>query len=566
MKIKKLCQLSAMIGLLALSPVLADNPLISQKYTADPQAFVWNDRLYVYCSRDDNNILDPNNSNIVLYEIVDYTLLSTDDMANWTDHGEVFKVPRDARWVGRAFAPGVAVRNGKIYLYVPNGTHSIGVVTADRPEGPFTDPLRISNNQTGNPFITRTTPNCNLEWLFDPAAFIDDDGSAYLYFGGGPGNDDFPGAGSNLRVGKLNDNLTGLSGTAQTITGTTRSFEAAYMHKRGSTYYFTYSSDFSASGGPAIDYMTGTDPMGPFTYRGAILPNPRLNNANINRGNNNHASILEYKGKWYIVYHDRRISNDIRFRNVSVDTLGYNADGTIKSVVVTADGPPQIKNLNPYDTIRATTINAMSGIKTDSAANAGMVVTQISNNDYIRLKGVDFENGATKFIVRASCNTSGSSIELRTGSATGTLIGTCVIASTGSVNTYGNFEAAITNASGVKDYLYLVFKGGASAELFRLAWYKFEAPSAAAPVTNGQFWGQAPLMTVKGRTLNVNAGAGADAKVRVRVVNMTGKTVANFNASGNAKLSLKKIPAGAYVVEARRAGDGYKTASAVTLR
>jgi len=75
-----------------------------------------------------------------------------------------------------------------------------------------------------------------------------------------------------------------------------------------------------------------------------------------------------------------------------------------------------------------------------------------------------------------------------------------------------------------------------------------------------------PIVTVKGRTLNVNAGTGVDSKVRIRLVNMMGKTVASFNANGNAKLSLKKIPSGAYIVEAKRVKDGYRTTSAIMLR
>jgi len=75
-----------------------------------------------------------------------------------------------------------------------------------------------------------------------------------------------------------------------------------------------------------------------------------------------------------------------------------------------------------------------------------------------------------------------------------------------------------------------------------------------------------PAVTISGRTLNVNAGTGVNSKVRIRLVNMTGKTVANFNADGNARLPLKKIPAGAYIVEAKRAADGYKTTLPVVLR
>lgn len=150
--------------------VSGDNPIITQKYTADPNAFIFNDRVYVVCSHDDNNRTDD-------FYIIDYTLVSSDDMQNWTDHGEVFSAS-DVSWASQCFAPGAAVRNGKVYLYVPDGGEDIGVVVADRPEGPYSDPR-------GGALITKSMPNCNVEWLFDPGAFVDDDGQAYLVFGGG---------------------------------------------------------------------------------------------------------------------------------------------------------------------------------------------------------------------------------------------------------------------------------------------------------------------------------------------------------------------------------------------
>jgi len=164
--------------------------------------------------------------------------------------------------------------------------------------------------------------------------------------------------------------------------------------------------------------------------------------------------------------------------------LEYNTDGTMKQVTTTVAGPAQIKNLNPYDTVRAVTINTMSGIRTAASTggngNEGgtgkegrQILTQISNNDWIRVKGVDFGSGAAKFKVRAAAASGSSgSIELRTGSNTGTLIGTCNITSTGGWTTWNTFECD-ANVSGVKDFLYLVFKGSAS-ELFRLDWYIFE--------------------------------------------------------------------------------------------
>jgi len=138
-----------LISILVFSPqvIFADNPIITQKYTADPSAHVYNGRVYVYCSRDDNNTSD--------YKINDYTLISSDDMVNWTDHGEVFEVPRDASWASKAYAPSCIIRNNKFYLYFPDGGNSIGVAVADKPEGPFVDPL-------GKSLVNRSMPNCDV--------------------------------------------------------------------------------------------------------------------------------------------------------------------------------------------------------------------------------------------------------------------------------------------------------------------------------------------------------------------------------------------------------------------
>jgi hypothetical protein len=81
--------------------------------------------------------------------------------------------------------------------------------------------------------------------------------------------------------------------------------------------------------------MTGNNPMGSFTFKGPVLRNPAINGKNINRNNNNHHAPVEYQGKWYMFYHDRRVADangasSVNQRNISVDSLVYNADGTMK--------------------------------------------------------------------------------------------------------------------------------------------------------------------------------------------------------------------------------------------
>jgi arabinoxylan arabinofuranohydrolase len=525
------------VAIIFAGAAFAENPLIQQKFTADPNPFVWNDRLYVYCSYDNNN---PTTSG---YDIRFYTLISSDDMANWTDHGEVFSVKRDMKWANNCYAPGAAVRDGKVYLYVPDGGSSIGVVSADRPEGPFTDP-------NGKTLISKNSQmNTNVPWLFDPAGFIDGDGQGYLYFGGGDTQ-----TGENLRVIKLNANMTSTSGNATTISGATRSFEAAYMHKYNNTYYFSYSQNFD--GAADIAYMTGNSPMGPFTFRGSMVPNGAV----VGNGNN-HAGVVQYKNNWYVFYHDRRLRDaqnpkpDGERRSVSVDKLEYNTDGTIKKATLPTDGPAQIKNFNPYDTVLATTINRQSGtIKTaicsapnpgtitnnntgTSAGTAGdrdVMLISITNNSWVRLKGVDFGTaGAAKFYVSAASASAGGSIEIRTGSNTGTLVGTCNIGATGGLTTWKEIECDITGATGVKDYLYLVFKTTA-ADQFRLRWYKFGVSGAVKTYT----------LTVEkspadgGTTAPASGQTGitAGSQVNISATAATGYSFSNWTITGSGTL------------------------------
>lgn len=256
------------------------NPLIYQKYTADPTACWFNNRMYIYCSHDQTGATG--------YNISDVTLMSSDDLVNWTDEGEAVKAS-NTTWAGLTYAPDCVYRNGYYYVYFGNGGGSVGVVRSANPTGPFTDPL-------GHALITSSTPGCSgMTYIFDPAAFIDDDGQAYCYFGGG-------GVG-NARVIKLNSDMISVNGSAVTIDAP-RYFEAPFMNKYNGTYYFSYSTDFSASPAASIDYMTSSNPMTGFTHRGTVLYNPPNN-----CGNNNHASIVNIGSNYYIAYHDRSLSN-----------------------------------------------------------------------------------------------------------------------------------------------------------------------------------------------------------------------------------------------------------------
>jgi arabinoxylan arabinofuranohydrolase len=162
-------------------------------------------------------------------------------------------------------------------------------------------------------------------------------------------------------------------------------------------------------------------------------------------------------------------------RNACVDILKYNSDGTIQEVIATEDGPPQIKKLNPFDTVQAETIWRENGIETGFInGNSGdVMLTDISNGDYTSLKGVDFGDGGAKtFEVRAASASGGGTVEVHTDKPDGSLVAACKISGTGGWESWKTFSCSVTNCTGVKN-IYFVYRG--SNEPYRLDWFRFVA-------------------------------------------------------------------------------------------
>ena len=337
-----------MMALLALCAVAATShaqtkkqpisqPLVSHIYTADPSAHVFKGRIYIYPSHDIESGIkqDDNGSH---FDMKDYHILSMDSpTGKVTDHGVALDI-KDIPWAGRQlWAPDAAYKNGTYYLYFPvkdkEDIFRIGVATSKKPEGPFKP---------------EKTPMAGT-FSIDPTVFKDTDGSYYMYYGGiwggqlqrwGSGKYD---ANGQLRAGKeqaflpkiakLSSNMLSLAETAKDVQildengklltegdNDKRFFEAAWIHKYKGKYYFSYSTGDTHN----ICYAIGDNPYGPFTYKGVVLSPVE--------GWTNHHSIVEFKGKWYLYYHDVQLSGQTHLRNIKVTELKYNADGTIQTI------------------------------------------------------------------------------------------------------------------------------------------------------------------------------------------------------------------------------------------
>jgi arabinoxylan arabinofuranohydrolase len=287
--------------------VTSGNPIITHIRSADPAAEVWNDgQVWVYASHDQEDAVD--------YSSLDgYHVFSSYDLVNWTDHGEILH-SRDVSWGnpdgGWMFAPDAAYKDGTYYFYFPHLSNEwkwrIGVATSTAPEGPFTD--------VGH-FIEGTD---NI----DPTCFMDDDGQAYLLWGGG---------GETPKIARLRENMTELAEAPRPIVYGADNFgEGGYMHKHNGIYYFSYTCNtcWPYQG----FYAMGESPYGPFEYKGPLNPNPP--------GAQDHHSIIEYHGQSYYFYHvgNYGLGGSIYRRNICIDSLYYNEDGTMREVKQTTTG------------------------------------------------------------------------------------------------------------------------------------------------------------------------------------------------------------------------------------
>jgi len=356
------------------------NPLIDYKYGADPYALVYNGKVYLYMSSDayeydsNGNIIDNDYSNIKTISVI-----SSSDMVNWTDEGEIPVAGPNgaAKWASNSWAPTVACKkiNGvdKFFLYFANNASSIGVLTASSPTGPWTDPL-------GRPLITRSTAGCSdVTWLFDPAVLVDDDGTGYLYFGGGiPGSSQADYANPRTaRVIKLGSDMISVTGSAVTIDAPFM-FEDSGIHKYNGKYYYSYCTNFGgdhSNGAPAmgvIAYMESSNPMTGFRYVGTVLQNP-YNYFGV--GGNNHHAIFNFNNQWYIAYHAQTLGKALGitkgYRSPHINKVEYDSSGNMKLVSADMKGVSQISNINPYNGVEAETIAWQYGITTKSCSAPG---------------------------------------------------------------------------------------------------------------------------------------------------------------------------------------------------
>ncbi len=319
-------------GPAATFPANVPPPVITNKFTADPHAIVIGDTYYIYPTVDKEQ-----------WQTTEFNVWSSKDLIHWKDEGVILDLAgtatgkNDVSWAKiRAWAPGVATRDGKTYFYFC-GEQKIGVAVADQPTGPFKDAL-------GKPLIAPGAPLNLPGQMIDPCPFIDTlpatapagaEPQAYLYWGN-----------SSLYVAKLNKNMIALDGDVKTITPTvpgSRFNEGIFVFKRKGTYYFMWSENDARDVNYRVAYGTSNSPLGPITVPPTLEARIVLSKSGLVVGTGHH-SVINVPGTddWFIVYHRHAVPGGGGYiRETCLSKMEWAADP--------AGGPDIIK---PVDVTR----------------------------------------------------------------------------------------------------------------------------------------------------------------------------------------------------------------------
>lgn len=384
------------------------NPISPAVFCADPTSIEYEGSLYVYGTNDHQQYLETNKDKDNTYEkIKSLVCFSTDDMVNWTFHGEI-NVKQIAPWIMNSWAPSIVSRVEEdglthFYLYFSNSGTGVGVITSTSPTGPWTSPLGkmlVSWNSEG----LKDCPN-----PFDPGVCIDDNGVGYLTFGGGKalnGTDEFPGV---ARIVRLGSDMISLDSDFVEIKAP-YFFEASELNFINGTYVYTFNNSWNERKTWSFDgiakpsacsmaYMTSKNPLDSdsWQYKGHYFVNP--GEAGLEYGNN-HTHIHKFKNEWYIFYQAQGLRTSLGFkggfRSLNVDKIKIDEENLeIKLTKGTLKGVSKIKNFSPYQKVFGGTMSHSADVYFERKAGIpyeNPAVRSLNNGAWICVKNVDFGN------------------------------------------------------------------------------------------------------------------------------------------------------------------------------
>lgn len=335
------------------------NPIIRNRYLADPSVLVDENYLYLYGGVDDTSLfhLAPSRCGsscakefkefIGNFDMNEYRVYRTTNMIDWEDLGAPLRAV-DTGWMKQTWASQIVKRNDRYYLYTCSTTGDIidstissllrsllkgqaprsvttplylqvGVAVGDTAAGPFAD--------IGTPLLASDQAGV-INAVMDPAVLVDDDGRAYLFYGGF----------GEIQYVELNDDMVSVKDSPMSIEGVDGTnpipdfVEAPYIHKHNGKYYLSYSkSGPNRIGG--LGYAMADNVQGPWVYQGDVLGAVNIIT--------NHGAITGYKGRHFLFYHTGNLPgvkdpvsgfSGSATRAMQVGEIVYDDNGTMKLV------------------------------------------------------------------------------------------------------------------------------------------------------------------------------------------------------------------------------------------
>lgn len=306
-----------------LVALLNNNPVLAGYY-ADPEI--------LYAEKTHRFYIYPTSDGFTGWSGTYFKAFSSPDLVHWKDDGVILDLAKDVTWAKRnAWAPCIIEKkiNGAYkYFYYFCAAQKIGVAVANGPLGPFVD--------SGKPLIAQLPEGVRGGQQIDPDVFTDPaTGKSYLYWGNG-----------YMAGAELNDDMVSIKPGTTTILTPDRSFrEGTYVFYRKGKYYFTWSEDDTRSENYRVRYGVADSPLGKINVPAQNLVIAKDKAAGIY--GTGHNSVLQIPGKdeWYLVYHRFNYPNGIKMgqaagwnREVCIDKMEFNADGSIKQVIPTHKG------------------------------------------------------------------------------------------------------------------------------------------------------------------------------------------------------------------------------------
>ncbi len=382
----------------------AQNPIIRDQYSADPSARVFNDRVYLYPSHDILAVEGKGRPG--WFCMADYHVFSSENLTAWIDHGIIVS-QNHVNWADSTaysmWAPDCIEKNGKYYFYFPaiakeanvNGKKgfAVGVAVSDKPEGPF---------------IPQPEPVKGVKGI-DPNVFVDKDGKAYLFWALG-----------KIFAARLKDNMLDLDSEPVIIEDIPAKglVEGPFLFERNGKYYMTYPHVQDKI--ERIEYAMGDNPMGPFKFAGVIMDESPMNCWT------NQQSFVEYNGQWYLFYHQNAYSPKFdKNRSVCIDSLFFNADGTIRKVTPTLRGTGVTNAFRQIEIDRYSCISP-EGVSVDflDTLNTfrGWKTIFHSKNAWIQYNAVDFGKDKLKSVQVNASSAGAGILQIRLDNASGPII------------------------------------------------------------------------------------------------------------------------------------------------